>query len=446
MLRQDFSIENLLVLFHEERRRGVPVVSNFCPGVKELEEQVKKCKRILRKLIILYHANNKNIILKRVNVIRNRYLNLKQERRNYIINILRPINEKINNRSWEVNTRHRIDGNGKNIFTLDKNIFCHMVLRKVINNIRQVYNIKPSNRQSIMLQIKSVLSTSFPFHIIRTDIENFYESIDSTSLLRRLRDDGLLSITTLQIIDHILGKCLPKEKGLPRGIGFSAYLSELFMRDFDSKMRSMQDVIYYARYVDDIFVVYAPTQNRNKSFYMKSIDEYLDKIKLKRNKLKTEEFSNASSKCFTYLGYEITIKGKEIEFDISENKFNRYKNRLDAIFNSYEKQCSCNNSRALQELFLRIKYLTGNTRLPGTYMHVFVGLFFSNPLLTLPNNNKLEKLDKYMNSSIDKISCLNKNYAEYLKKYSFLKGFEEKKYYKFTVKEIKRIVSPWSHV
>lgn len=446
MLRQDFSNENLLVIFHEERRRGAPIVSNFCPEIRVLEKKMKKCKRILRKLIILHHHYKKEIILQRMKFIRNRYTVLKQEKRNCIVKILNPISEKINNKSWEMNTHHKIDGNGKNIFTLDKNLFCHIVLRKVINNIRKVYNIKPSDRQIIMLQIKSILSTSFPFYIIRTDIENFYESINASSLLCRLRNDGLLSATTLQVIDHVLKKCSQKEKGLPRGIGFSSYLSELFMRDFDSKMRSMQDVVYYARYVDDIFVVYAPPQNRDKSIYVNSIDEYLDKIELKRNKNKTEIFLNKNKKCFTYLGYEIIIKKDGIEFDISNNKFNRYKNRLDAIFKAYKEQYSSNNSRALRELFLRIKYLTGNTRLPGIYNKVFVGLFFSNPLLNLSNNNKLKELDKYMIDSIRKIPQLKKNYENYLARYSFVTGFEEKKYYKFTVKEIKRIISPWSHV
>ena len=46
--------------------------------------------------------------------------------------------------------------------------------------------------------------------------------------------------------------------GVPRGIGISAYLSELFMRNVDNQIQELDDLIYYARYVDDIIAIFVP--------------------------------------------------------------------------------------------------------------------------------------------------------------------------------------------
>lgn len=45
------------------------------------------------------------------------------------------------------------------------------------------------------------------------------------------------------------------------------------MKDIDNKIRNMQDIIYYARYVDDMFIVISP------NFPQKTIQEYFEKIK-----------------------------------------------------------------------------------------------------------------------------------------------------------------------
>ena len=51
--------------------------------------------------------------------------------------------------------------------------------------------------------------------------------------------------------------------GVPRGFGVSAYLSELYMREIDNEIKALPDVIYYARYVDDIVIIFSPKTKKN---------------------------------------------------------------------------------------------------------------------------------------------------------------------------------------
>src|SRR5699024_10410218 len=84
-------------------------------------------------------------------------------------------------------------------------------------------------------------------------------------------------------------------KGLPRGIGVSAFLSELFMRDIDNQIRNLTDLVYYARYVDDIVAVFIPKsttieKNRMKRYFVK-IKDIVKEKGIKLNRAKTNCFN-----------------------------------------------------------------------------------------------------------------------------------------------------------
>ena len=80
-------------------------------------------------------------------------------------------------------------------------------------------------------------------------------------MIDRLKEDMYLCNKGIKILESLADKMgsLPPQHsadGLPRGIDISATLSELFMADLDSEIKKIDGIFFYARYVDDIIVIY----------------------------------------------------------------------------------------------------------------------------------------------------------------------------------------------
>lgn len=69
--------------------------------------------------------------------------------------------------------------------------------------------------------------------------------------------------------------------GLPRGLGISAVLSELYMKYFDLSIRRVGGVYYYARFVDDIIVFCSDQHSAN--VVMETAKSELSKLGLTLN-------------------------------------------------------------------------------------------------------------------------------------------------------------------
>jgi len=52
-----------------------------------------------------------------------------------------------------------------------------LILRKLNDNIKRIYKDEQANRRIIISQVKTLLSETCPFWVIKTDIKGFYESI-----------------------------------------------------------------------------------------------------------------------------------------------------------------------------------------------------------------------------------------------------------------------------
>lgn len=102
-----------------------------------------------------------------------------------------------------------------------------IVIRYLDKLIKRVYKVKQANRDRIIKQLISILYSTNPFYITKLDISSFYETIDTKSLIQRLKDDGIISFQNISYIeDIIVNKTCGS--GLPRGIAFSSSLSELY--------------------------------------------------------------------------------------------------------------------------------------------------------------------------------------------------------------------------
>lgn len=312
--------------------------------------------------------------------------------------------------------------------------------------------------------LKNLLEDGFPKLIIRTDIKSFYESIPQKEILQKIKDDNLLSLKTQKFIGEILNgyiiaTCQTEDsKGVPRGVGVSAYLSELYMRAVDNKIKELPDLIFYARYVDDIIAVFTP-QKEEKGLLIKyktGIYSIIEESQLIINEEKTNsinlfhdlkpiDLNNTSCKPIEFLGYKIGSKkvqkvkkdnnGNEFFYDdynlsieMSKRKLDRYKLKIKLAYNDFEKKRKHDRRRSFKLLLARMGYLSTNTKLRNNKSKVFVGIYYSNPFLI--NCESLAQLNRSNQWRVSRLG-FSINEKEQLIKCNFEEGFDKQTFKQF---------------
>ncbi|WP_345881299.1 RNA-directed DNA polymerase [Shewanella algae] len=145
--------------------------------------------------------------------------------------------------------------NGKDIYIIS-DPYDLPTINLINKNVKQAYQISPSHRESIIPVLKGILYETSSFCVFRFDIVSFYESFDRNSIIKKVKDDAILTNETINGIELVFNE-FKKENlnGLPRGLNISSSLSEIMMEGFDKKIKDDERVLYYARYVDDIIII-----------------------------------------------------------------------------------------------------------------------------------------------------------------------------------------------
>lgn len=449
MFDQSFSSKCFQEIFDKENRKGMNIEKRFRNDFQETLLKLKELEYISKNIRNENDSDRKKILF-------NKKSEIKKGREKLLIDTLENIANNLH--------KHKIDlvageDYGGESYIFEEKVENFFISKKIQDNIKYTYDVKQSSRYSVLSEFINLLEDKFPKYVIRTDIKNFYESIPQKKLLDKINDDYLLSIKTKEYIKQIFNsynaltnqKDENTNKGIPRGIGISAYLSELFMRKIDNKIRELDDVVYYARYVDDIIVVFIPTSKNIGEDKLKEYRQNIEKIILKENleinTTKTKEYNllnggltniqiNSSSSNFNpieFLGYKIgsiiiyksngKIDRQEISIELSDKKIQKYNQKMKLAFDEFERKRKHNRKYAFKMLEARINYLTSNTRLKNNKDKVFVGIYYSNPFLK--GKESLESLQKTLNSYIDKAG-LSVVERDSLLMYNFISGFEKK--------------------
>ena len=444
MLDQSYSSKSFQEIFDKENRKGINVEKRFKEDFVDSLAKVGELKSIRKQIQQERDFDARKLLYTEKKKI-------KKERDELVSGILDTVADEIN--SHIINLE--LGGNyGGQSYVFEKNIHNFFISKKIQDNINKTYNVKQSSRYAILSELLNLLEDNFPKYVIRTDIKSFYESIPQKKLLNKIDSDYLLSIKTKKFIHQIFtsynsltGQTNPEiAKGVPRGVGISAYLSELFMRTIDNKIRELDDLVYYARYVDDIVAIFVP---KSKNIELPQLTDYKAKLTnlittegLALNINKTEEYNllegikfirfedssrNFKPKTINYLGYEIgSIKnGKKFNLctRLSDNKINKYFNKIKLSFQHFEKKKKHNRKNAFKLLSARINYLTSNTKLRNNKDKVFVGIYYSNPFLN--NDVSLQKLQTRLKWHINRAG-LTTDEKKTMLKYSFAEGFKKK--------------------
>ena len=454
MLNQTFSLSNFEEIYDEDNRKGKNQDEIFFPDVVASSKRLSAKARALKAFKKRYSSYKKypKKIQKRYDVL---FRNLKKQREDREIKITRALGEvaqKAGRKSFRV-VITKDSSHTKPVYQIDQTPESYFALRQITRNIRKLYKTRPANRNSIVSQIHNLLQDNFPYTIIRTDISKFFESVDQRELVEKLVRDQLLSTNSIKLIKQVLWDysvlANSQGKGIPRGLGISSDLAELFLKPVDRGIKEIEGVVFYARYVDDIFILVSPSMTVDSSTYLPKVRQLVVNSGLILNESKTTQLGRAEhSKKFEYLGYEFSLKKSHTEIDITKSKFNRFKERILQSFHAYEKHRHRDGKAAYRLILRRIKFLTSNTRLVNSKGNAFVGVFFGNPHLN--SYSRLNALDKILNLQIDRIESAS--LTTKLKTSSFVKGHQEKSYTKFNrhlrgnrKDEFSQIVEVWRH-
>ena len=320
-----------------------------------------------------------------------------------------------------------------------------LVLRKISRTIKQLYYIRPGNRNRIIKHIITLLKENSKLWVLRLDVHHFYETIDKEHLISILKEKGRISAQTMMLLDNLWATDpINSTTGLPRGLNVSAMLSEYYMKYFDIELKKFPGVYYYARYVDDIIVFCISKEAREEVY--KYIEEGLGKLSLTINTKKTILWDSDSANEFVYLGYAFNKLGDEVKVTIAPEKLKKIKTRITRSFMRFAKDGK------YDELLMRIKYLTGNFRLHqlNRMVPISVGLYYNYKYIS--NHECLCELQQYYSKIVNlksgklggrlRIQMTNLQ-REKLNHYSFKFGFEKRVRYGFNKDQLKMITSCW---
>ena len=264
-----------------------------------------------------------------------------------------------------------------------------LILRKLHRNIKRIYSVQQADRNTIVKQMKILLNEDVDMRIVRLDVRHFYDTINRKNILAKLVDDARLSYQSLLLIQTLFSdSSISAYSGLPKGLGISAVLSELYMKYFDLDFKKIDGVYYYACFVDDIIVFCSSGASQELSW--KYAHDELEKLGLEFNKDKSYKLTpKHPGNSFTYLGYTFQFVNNKLNVAIAQKKLNVIKTRITKAFVRFSKD------HDFDLLKLRIKFLTGNFTLyaPHTLQPIKVGIYFNYKMAN--DISALKDLDKY---------------------------------------------------
>jgi hypothetical protein len=332
-------------------------------------------------------------------------------------------------------------------------IASRLLLRKLNDNINRIYKEKQSNRQSIIYQMKILMEEDSPKWIIRTDIKEFYESINRELLVQKFSDDCMLSYYSMELLRVLFNDTpIKNESGLPRGLSISSTMSEIYLRRFDKQVKRHEGVYYYARFVDDIIIFCS--SEKNAKILFDSIPCWLSEDGLTLNKDKTDLLDDkklSEGNSLEYLGYKfyynVINKKQKLVASIADKKLKKIKHRLVLSFANYAKN---SDNKLLEE---RIRFLTCNycIKKSGDKKNLKAGIYYNYMFIT--DKSVLDKLYifywRLLNShrgafgkKLD--ATIDSDFRKKLTKYSFRHGFEKRICYSFDAKKLSLIKKCWN--
>lgn len=487
MLDQTFSAKNFMNVYSQENRMGRIPVETMGENFKAVIAMIKETNSELQEFRSRKKAEKTDDVKKKIEELKQEQKDLKADKQKALFEEMQDLSSKVNSSAFRFKLEKAWIGNKMGFKINSKDHAQLFAMKQLQTNLQKTFKVKQANRHLIMTNIKLLLKTRRPFYIIRTDVSSFFESIPQDQLRHTIMDNTLLSYKSKVFVNAILKEYeIEKAKlkddecddmkagyGVPRGIGISSLLSEIYMRDLDNSIKKRPEVIFYVRYVDDIFMLLAnlPQDKDVKSYYGDLENNFKKKgFNLKSpndDKCSIIDCTKRNDTAFnvTYLGYRLNIFGKmsepentkdkpkwkytDVTFCMSDNKKKRIINRIDNAFKHFDATNKYDIHQARKDLVDALKLITGNVRLHKSKSGIKTGLYYNSDLLD--DKNDLETLNTYLYSKKvnlhknlfhtedEKKVYLTALYSR-IRKFNFVSAWETRKMYDLKDKRLKKIM------
>jgi hypothetical protein len=346
-----------------------------------------------------------------------------------------------------------------------------LVIRKLGLNIKKITKQTPTNRHSLITNLKHFLEEGVPYRVYRLDISSFYESFKPDEIMAKAQSLRKLSPLSKRHLEVLLNFYMELEgKGLPRGMALSAIVSDFMMSDFDRAILAHPAVYFYGRFVDDIIIITNLSegeqafiehakQNLPKGLHLNNSKESVETVPNKPARIKPPASKPVRKFYIDYLGYRFSVfdplkadtKTKEgyrqVRIEIAPAKISRIKLRILRSLLDYGR------TKDLSLLIDRIKYLTSNFSVidKNTGKRRMAGIYYGYPLLN-EDSKSLKYLDGFLRSAILSkegrvCSSISGGLTSSLKRailaHSFKLGHKERRFVYFSSKRISAIQRCW---
>lgn len=469
MLDQSFSAHNFEVLFNLENRKGHIDITSMSQPYQDVLAEIKDRNKKIRVLRKKKKSDRTSEECKEIEILESELKELHIRKSETLVEDMVYIADEVNSThfSFEI---YKKNYEGKEEFTLKESRASFYAMKQLLYNMKRTFKIEMPGRHQILTSIKPLMNMKMPIFIIRTDINSFYESLPQDHLLKKVYDNSLLSFKSKSFIKQVFDayerikdvNLTPAGVGVPRGIGISAMLSEAYMQDIDQSIKSRTEVIYYARYVDDIFMILTSLNGH------KSLNAYYDDLQNEFKDIGLVLKEKGDSKCqlieyrpdafnkiqFDYLGYKLKLSKQSKDlitvYSLSDNKIIKLRNKIDNAFKHFENLSKKDIKAARRDLLDSLDYITGNIRLSNSKKHAKAGLYYNNVLLD--DSSELDQFTQLLHKhSINPNAGSFSTPAEMKKfitalqkridKIDFRQRWKERKMYRFSMARIAEISS-----
>lgn len=345
-----------------------------------------------------------------------------------------------------------------------------LLSRKLAFDLKAASQVVSPNRFQIIRCVRSLLEEGVPFNVGRYDIRSFFESISLSLALGAIKDVSSLPFFHTQLIHKLLTHLdlLYPQSGQLRGITISAVVSDLVMRNFDDKLVEHREVFFYARYVDDIIVVSAPTMSGSSLLDLTN-SSLPSGLSLNAKKTQFLIINGAkkqgisSPKTLNFLGYEFGIYEqrknsslgiRKVKIDIEIRKEKMFKTKIVLALRDYSKKGD------LKLLRLRLKFLSTSFSFikPGSNRRVVSGIAVNYSEVSDARNSRLAVLDTFLVGNLMAFANGNHRFsrssnfglpvaeARQLAKHSFVGAHESRCFVAFNPSQVLDIQKIWKNV